>query len=257
MRVWSLGHNSDHRIHYSIASRAVSVCACVCACEHWSILWPFFTNWKGGVEPNGVNSRYQTETPCERMLVSAARMPSGVQLFLHTNVLWRLRKKNEQGWDEEGMWEGVGVIRLIGKIRFVTHSPAVPLAALMASVRTLAPRLSTVDSSDTRKLRRACLRRRVSHAAAVGPEPANYSVPRGIRGDTWDRCGEETGDEGVVEGAGRPQWSDVFIVGRSNKVHFYSAVPPRVMGGQCYKSTVRARLEKSERIMTSRWQNLA
>lgn len=73
------------------------------------------------------------------------------------------------------------MIRLIAKIRFVTHSPAVPLAALMASVETLAPRLSTVDSSDTtRELRRA----RLSRAAAVGPEPANYGDRRGIRGDT-------------------------------------------------------------------------
>lgn len=50
------------------------------------------------------------------------------------------------------------MIRLIGKIRFVTRPPAVPLAALMAPVRTLAPRLSTVDSSDTTgELRRARL----------------------------------------------------------------------------------------------------
>lgn len=50
------------------------------------------------------------------------------------------------------------MIRLIGKIRFATHSLAVPLAPLRASVRTLAPRLSTVDSSDTtHKLRRARL----------------------------------------------------------------------------------------------------
>lgn len=33
------------------------------------------------------------------------------------------------------------------------------------------------------------------------------------------------------EGAGRSQWSDVFIVGQSTKMHFYSVVPPRVMGG--------------------------
>lgn len=76
------------------------------------------------------------------------------------------------------------MIRLIGKIRFVTHSPAVPLAALMASVRTLAPRLSTVDSGDTtRKLRRARLRE----------EGFTHSVKSEVTHETGVERRQETG----------------------------------------------------------------
>lgn len=48
-------------------------------------------------------------------------------------------------------------------------------ATLIASVKTLPP----PPNSDAH-----AHERRVSHAAAVGLGPANYSVPRGIRGDT-------------------------------------------------------------------------
>lgn len=209
----------------------------------------FFTNWRGAAEPKGVDVSVSNWNTLWEHVGELARKPRGVQHFLHANFpCYNGEIGIEREQNEEWKWESVWVIHLIGKILFVTHSTAVALAALIASVRTLSSCLSTVDSSHTTHTNSDVNthERKISHAAAVVPGRANYSVPRGIRGDTWDRWGGEPGDEWEGEsrgwgvGSGRPWRSDVLITGPSNKTHFCfearkitkDAVPPQIIGGR-------------------------